>query len=184
MPKRGRRPRGQSEPPRLTIELVPGTAWFSNLRSILPKDDWDRLRRAVYRAASFRCEVCGGRGEQYPVAAHEVWEYDDKRHVQRLAGLVALCPACHEVKHMGLAGLQGRGEEAMAHLMEVNGWSRERAEAYVDRAFALWELRTKHEWEIMVDWDALAYRYGVRLSRRGTERHRGSPRPFRSLERE
>src|SRR6266487_470536 len=28
---------------RLTVELVPTTCWFSNLRSELSKDEWDRL---------------------------------------------------------------------------------------------------------------------------------------------
>lgn len=38
-----------------------------------------------------------------PVECHEVWDYDDDRKIQRLERRVALCPACHEVKHAGLA---------------------------------------------------------------------------------
>src|SRR3972149_12027864 len=109
MKRRIRRRPKESKPPRLTIELVPGTTWFSNLRSILPKEDWDALRRPAYRLAGYRCEICGGRGDRYPVAAHEVWKYDVRKHIQRLIRLIALCPACHEVKHIGLAGGRGRG---------------------------------------------------------------------------
>src|SRR5688500_8134041 len=46
----------------LTVELVPRTCWFSNLRSELSQDEWDRLRRSVYERAGNRCEVCGGKG--------------------------------------------------------------------------------------------------------------------------
>src|SRR5437588_2921912 len=92
----------------LTVELVPSTCWFSNLRSELDKDDWDRLRHAVYERAGNYCEVCGQRGAQHPVECHEVWEYDDEHSVQRLSGLIALCPACHEAKHMGRASSMGR----------------------------------------------------------------------------
>ena len=49
---------------RLTVELIPSTCWFSNLRSELSKEEWDRLRRATYERASQRCEVCGQRGRR------------------------------------------------------------------------------------------------------------------------
>lgn len=83
--------------PRLTVELIPSTSWFTNVRSHLPTGEWDLVRRAVYRRARYRCEVCGGRGggpdgPNHPVECHEVWAYDDEHHVQRLERLVALCP--------------------------------------------------------------------------------------------
>jgi 5-methylcytosine-specific restriction endonuclease McrA len=160
----------RTKPARLSIELVPRTAWFSNLRSILPRRDWDSLRRPVYRIAGYRCEVCWGRGERHPVEAHEVWAYDDEVHVQRLVRLIALCPACHEVKHIGLAGVRGRQRQAAAHLKGVNGWSDRKAGAYIRRAFQKWGQRSRHKWAVEVDWDALANRYGAELTRKGQER--------------
>ncbi len=32
---------------RLTVELVPSTCWYTNVRSHVPKAVWDRLRRQV-----------------------------------------------------------------------------------------------------------------------------------------
>jgi hypothetical protein len=32
------------EKPRLTIELVPSTCFYSNVRTLLPKKVWDNLR--------------------------------------------------------------------------------------------------------------------------------------------
>lgn len=40
----------------------------------------------------------------------------------RLRRLIALCPAWHEITHMGLAQIRGRAEDARTHLMVVNGW--------------------------------------------------------------
>lgn len=60
--------------PRLTIELVPKTCWFSNVRDRVSRQDWDRIRSQVYEQADRRCEVCGGRGSRHPVECHEVWE--------------------------------------------------------------------------------------------------------------
>jgi hypothetical protein len=84
--------------PRLSIELVPATSWFDNLRSLLPPAEWDALRKATSQAAGHRCEICGGRGPKWPVECHERWQYDDATHVQTLTGLIALCPECHRVK--------------------------------------------------------------------------------------
>jgi hypothetical protein len=70
--------------PKLTVELVPETSWYSNLRSELTEEQWDTVRRRCYVAADYRCEVCGGRGPKWPVECHEVWSYDDLEHVQTL----------------------------------------------------------------------------------------------------
>ena len=68
---------------KLTIELVPKTAWFSNLRSILARAAWDKLRKESYKNAAHKCEICGGYGKKHPVECHEIWEYDDKNHIQK-----------------------------------------------------------------------------------------------------
>jgi len=136
--------------PRLTIELVPRTCWFSNVRDRVSREDWDRMRKQVYEHAGRRCEVCGGRGSRHPVECHEVWEYDETTGVQRLVRLVALCPACHEVKHMGLAGIKGRGEIAAAHLAEVNGWTPQVTAVYIDQAFDVWKARSVQTWSFDV----------------------------------
>lgn len=137
---------------RLTIELVPHASWGENLRSLVPRDLWDRLRRETYRAARYRCQVCGGRGPDHPVECHESWAYNDTRHVQTLVGLLALCPSCHRVKHYGRAEVYGYAEQAFAHLMAVNGWPAERAADYVDAALDVWELRSASTWQVDLGW--------------------------------
>ena len=34
---------------------------------------------------------------------HEIWNYGDLQHIQKLVGFVALCRLCHHVKHLALA---------------------------------------------------------------------------------
>lgn len=133
---------------RLTVELVPSTCWWSNVRSHVPPATWERLRRATAEAAGNRCEVCGGRGRRHPVECHEVWDYDDARRAQRLVRLIALCPACHEVKHLGLAAKRGRLGPAVTHLARVNGWSADDAEAYAEVVFEQWAARSRHDWTL------------------------------------
>ena len=74
---------------------------------------------------------------------------------------VALCPACHAVKHLGMAGIRGRRHEAVAHLAKVNGWSADDAELYVEAVFERWAHRSRHPWSL--DLSVLEERYGVRL---------------------
>ena len=137
---------------RLTIELVPQTCWFSNVRSEVSATDWDRLRKLTYEDAGNRCQVCGGRGPKWAVECHEIWHYDDQQYAQTLLGLIALCPACHEVKHMGLANVKGRGDIAARHLAKVNGWTRQETDCYVTDQFALWERRSKFQWTLNLEW--------------------------------
>ena len=139
----------QTEPePRLTIELVPSAQWVTNLSQSLKGPRWDVLKRETYRRASSRCEVCGGVGSRHPVDAHEVWDYDEASKTQKLIRLVALCPACHAVKHIGRELTQGRGSQAEAHLAEVNGWTPAKAKAYVAAALATWRKRNRVDWTL------------------------------------
>ena len=100
---------------------------WSNVRKLATREQWDRMRRQVYQAAGWRCELCGDRGPDHPVECHEVWAYDDTTAAQRLMRLQALCPACHEVKHYGYTRVRGREWHALTHLARVNGWPLEEA---------------------------------------------------------
>jgi|SRR5579859_406360 len=134
--------------PKLSVELVPESSWGSNLRSMLSRAEWDVLRKACYKKANYRCEICGGQGRQHPVECHEVWEYNDQAHVQKLIRLIALCPACHEVKHMGRAEIIGRGPQAFAHLLKANNWTPKQAQKHISEAQSIWEARSEFEWKL------------------------------------
>lgn len=81
----------------------------------------------------------------HPVACQEIWHHDDRRLMQTLVGMTALCPACHEVKHIGVAGVRGRREQAKAHLAHVNWWTTAATDADVTSAFELWRRRSQHQ---------------------------------------
>ena len=134
----------------LTIELVPQTSWFSNLRSELPRKKWDEIRKECYAKAGHRCEICGGVGKKHPVECHEIWHYDDEKKEQKLTGLVALCPSCHQVKHIGFAQIQGKYEVAREHLAKVNKWDIEDAEEYIRAQFETWNERSQHSWSVNI----------------------------------
>jgi len=131
---------------KLIPEMIPKTSFFSNLRSILSKDQWDVARRSCYKKACYICEICGGRGEKHPVECHEVWDYNEKTKIQKLVRLIALCPACHEVVHIGLAGIRGREKQAMEHLKTVNGLSDRKAQHVVEKAWKKWKQRNTVKW--------------------------------------
>ena len=137
---------------KLTIELVPRTCWFSNVRDHVERTIWDKLRRQTYKDAGYTCQICGGTGSQWPVECHEIWHYDDNTMIQRLGGLIALCPACHRVKHMGLARIHGKAAEATKHLAEINAWTIAKAQEYITAQFELWRTRSTHEWQLDLAW--------------------------------
>lgn len=137
---------------KLAFELVPRTAWFSNVRSMVSKQNWDMLRKECYAQTNNLCEICGGRGSQHPVEAHEVWQYDDKYKIQKLVRLTPLCPSCHSVKHIGNAFLRGESEDALHHFQAVNNITQERAIELLKGAFDVWEERNLHQWECDVSW--------------------------------
>jgi len=86
------------------------------------------------------------------VECHEKWEYDARQQSQRLVCLVALCPACHAVKHFGRTQAEGREQEAMGHLMKVNRWTRSKASWHIKQALETWKARSKVVWKLDITW--------------------------------
>ena len=135
---------------KLTIELVPRTAWYTNVRSNVSRQQWDHIRHKCYDQANHVCEVCGdvgtNQGVKHKVECHEIWMYDDVTHTQSLTGLIALCPNCHKVKHPGLAQVKGQLPVVVQQLMKVNGMTETDAVNYISEAFYVWKERSQFNW--------------------------------------
>lgn len=56
---------------------------------------------------------------------------------------MALRPACHEVKHAGLASKRARLDAVVKQLVKVNRWSADDAELYLEAAFETWAQRSR-----------------------------------------
>lgn len=84
---------------KLAIEPRPSSTWGLTLANLLPKKEWDKIRSQSYREADYQCEICENVNDQ--LHCHEVWRFDDKKKIQRLATVLCLCRLCHDVKHFG-----------------------------------------------------------------------------------
>lgn len=138
----------------MRADRLPGSVWGSNLRAVLPASRWVSLSRATAKRAGRVCEVCGkesayGDGTRNP-DCHELWSFDvsGDRAVQRLSGVVALCGACHETQHSGLADLNGRSEAVIYTLMRVNGWSDAEARADVAESVEEYRRLSAFDWDL------------------------------------
>lgn len=143
---------------KLTIELVPSSSWMNNVRAVLTTKQWNALKGMVYDAAWNVCQICGGTGPKHPVECHEVWEYNEKKQIQKLTGMLALCPDCHSVKHYGLARVMGKEDKVLKHFMKVNDLKKKEAETYVDEAFKTWRRRSYLNWTLDLSY---LKRYGI-----------------------
>lgn len=130
---------------KLSVELVPRTCWYTNVRSNVSKSDWDIIRKKCYSLADNKCEICG-KGKR--VECHETWQYDDTIKEQKLVGLIALCSKCHKVKHFGLTQIRGEEEIAIKQLMKVNGMTREEVWAYIKEVTSIWDTRSFYNWKL------------------------------------
>lgn len=134
----------------LKIELVPKTSWYSNLRSNISSSDWDKLRKQIYAQHQNVCGICGS---QERLNCHEIWEYDDKNHIQKLQGFTALCDMCHHVKHIGYAGILAQEgkldfDKVIDHFTKVNNCDKSTFKLHYEEAFVQWNERSIHKWKV------------------------------------
>lgn len=130
----------------LAFELVPDSCWYSNLRSLLPREVWDRVRKKAYARAGGKCMICGAPSRR--LEAHERWGYDDENGVQKLSDVIAVCHACHGVIHIGRTTLMGGEKQACEHFMKVNGCTYAEYRAALGEANARHRERSAREWEV------------------------------------
>lgn len=136
--------------PKLLVELIPTTCHYSNVRTTVKPSEWDKIRFISYETAGHKCEICGevgkNQGYKHNVECHEIWEYDDENKIQKLIGLISLCPICHQVKHIGRAIAMKRHKIVYNQLIKVNKWTQQEVEQHVLASFELHKERSKFEW--------------------------------------
>lgn len=142
----------QKSKKQLLVELIPTTCHYSNVRTTVTTEEWDKIRKISYEAAGHKCEICGdigkNQGKKHNVECHEIWEYDDENHIQKLIGLISLCPFCHMTKHIGRSISIGAEKVCFTQLAKVNRWSMEQIKKHIVESFDTHKERSKHEWTL------------------------------------
>jgi hypothetical protein len=108
------------------------------------------------------CEICGGTGPKHPVECHEIWSFNDKKLTQKLINMIALCPDCHMVKHMGFARVQNKEAQAIAHFKKINKLTKKEAEDYINKSFQLWQKRSEKIWKLDI---SVLESYGIDITK-------------------
>ncbi len=116
----------------------------------MSREAWYNIREGIIKENGRRCQVCGETNGT--INLHEIWNYDDVKHIQKLEGFILLCQMCHHVKHIGLAGIlanEGKLDynEVIKHFCKVNNCSEKEFENHVNRAFEIWRKRSEHQWK-------------------------------------
>jgi hypothetical protein len=82
---------------------------------------------------------------------HEVWQYDDNKHIRKLIEIIPLCKLCHWVKHAiltkGRAGINVDFPQVGRQFMKVNKCSHKIFFSELDKAKEECEERSNYDWE-------------------------------------
>lgn len=128
---------------RLSIEPIPAGSRLASLARLMPAGRWHRIRRTVYRHASYRCRICGRQGR---LRCHELWQYNQETGYQWLRGFQALCRDCHDVKHILFARNSRQRARLLRHFMTVNGASYRQAEGCLKAARRRQHRLNQRDW--------------------------------------
>jgi hypothetical protein len=157
--------------PKLGIELVPLPMQGYNVRSRISPNSWKSVCTETHRKANagakhYTCEICHQTGKSqgfpHPVECHEIWDYDDQNHIQKLTGLLTLCPLCHKAKHYGLSKKSGYEQRVRQHMLQVNNWTEHELNAHIAEAFCLVKQRSQEYWTLDLTYlNDTTYRLGT-----------------------
>ena len=141
---------------KLTIDMIPKCNWGENLHTYLDPQVWDAVRREVYQEFGYKCAACGKPNTAFH--CHEVWQFNDKKCIQKLAGFLCLCEDCHNIKHWGrTVAVTHRGnypmhylDELAEHFCRVNNCTKEDFALHKVEAGDRWQKRTRKRY--VLDW--------------------------------
>jgi len=127
---------------KLSIELVPSTIWYVNLYNHYKNNNqmekWHQLKQYLFEIERKHCWVC--KKEERNLEAHEFWEYDDYKHIQKLW--------LHSIDGDKMLHQQRiKKEDIIDHFCKVNICSVADFKKYEERAFVQWEQRSKFQWK-------------------------------------
>lgn len=116
----------------------------------------EKSKKAIFEKEGRACWICGEQDRR--LEAHESWEYDDAKHVQRLAAIHHLCDLCHKIKHIGFWCHTEEGarrleqeklcnEDLIKHFCATNLCTRTDFDNYEQETLRIWDERSKYEWE-------------------------------------
>ncbi len=141
-----------------SIRMVPGPLWGMNLRRMLPKSRWQKIRHGLIQERGLRCQTCRKTEMQSKrIFAHEEWEYEatSSPAVAHLRGLTSNCWHGRAVQHFGATGNMVRSgeltaqaiEDTIEHFCRVNQVSRDAFNAHRAEARAEWTRFSKMKWK-------------------------------------
>lgn len=135
---------------KLEFGLIPQTSWGLSLANKLGKEEWDKIRKEVYKKANYRCQICGEDGVLH---SHEVWRFELKKKIQRLVGIECLCEMCHNVKHFGRSKKvysKSYVDRLIKHWCKINGKSERDFNAYNAKVHLEYKKLAGVDWQVKV----------------------------------
>lgn len=145
---------------KLGLHIIPSSSFGANLRNQMSAREWSKLSRKVRGENNFTCQQCGSqedRSRRWYTHLHEIWEFDDKKHIQKLVGFECLCPDCHHIRHWMFSEYKQLDLDYLIdHACRVNKCMSWEFEQHILEEKKLWEERSLVEWTLdLGEWSDL-----------------------------
>ena len=124
--------------------LKPEKTFNINLRTILSKEEWYILEKAVYKKANYKCYICGATTPKLEI--YEEWLYDYNTLKQQLNEINALCDLCYLNKHLEK---KINREKSILHWSIVNNEDYNNFEKYEKLVREFRDLRNEFDWKVV-----------------------------------
>jgi hypothetical protein len=141
------------------VQLIPAPLWAMNMRELLTRNEWRKLRLALIERFGLVCATCG-KAEELPrkLSAHEQWQYNERTMpaTARIVGVSLVCWHCHACEHWGCTnslvaqGVLGQQaiDSTIEHFCRVNAATPEDFRRHQIEAYAVWMQQNARTWLI------------------------------------
>ena len=143
---------------RIHFQVIPVKCVGRNLHShnIIKAEKWQEISKEVRLRTRGICECCGRKFDTNELSAHEVWEFDEERGIQRLLCIIGICDKCHRTIHYQYHFSNNKLEPrdafiCKAHYMDLSGWDENGFEMALDIALKRYRILNQREEDWKLD---------------------------------
>jgi len=133
---------------KITIEVIPNQLHYKSLRQKVSSEEWNKIKQEIFKKERYKCWICGS--IEKPLEAHEFFDYNEKKGIQKLIAIHHLCKPCHHIKHFGFSNIslnEKEIERLRNHFCKVNCCSINDFKKHEKQVFNIWNKRNKIGWK-------------------------------------
>lgn len=138
--------------PIAVLAPISNQSWFTSTSLHCSKRYWEQIGILLKGFHGCQCAVCDVQKTEDEIDIQELWQFDDKRKIQKLVCYYPICINCQDHSFMPSELDDDELQSFVQFFKDINGWSVEQSKDHIQNALSLKKSRDQSDWIVDVEY--------------------------------